>query len=113
MQMPFGKYRGTHVRELPFNYLEWLTTLELSEPLRTGVREEYEKRLDDQSRYERPIDLDMVDELGQEVNKKSRLVMKGNPEKSLFDALRIAEATAKSLAVDAEEFRILKTKSAE
>jgi hypothetical protein len=42
MEMPFGKYRGTQIRELPFNYLEWLTTLELLEPLQTRVQEEYE-----------------------------------------------------------------------
>jgi hypothetical protein len=36
---------GRQVNELPFNYLEWLTTLELLEPLRTHVKREYEKRL--------------------------------------------------------------------
>ena len=60
--MPFGKYRGTQIRELPFNYLEWLTTLELLEPLQTRVQEEYEKRLYDQGR-EGAIDLSVVDEI--------------------------------------------------
>lgn len=32
---------------------------------------------------------------------------------SLFDALRIAEATAEGLAIDAEELTILKTKGTE
>ena len=63
MQMPFGKYRGAMVNELPFNYLQWLTGLELLEPLRTRVRNEYEKRLHDQSQYEGPINLAVVDEI--------------------------------------------------
>ena len=63
MEIPFGKYRGKQVKELPFNYLEWLTSIELLEPLRTKVKEEYERRLFDQSRWEGPIDLKVVDEI--------------------------------------------------
>jgi hypothetical protein len=36
-----------------------------------------------------------------------------NQEMSLFDALRIAEATPDSLAVDSEELRILRTKTSQ
>jgi len=63
MEMPFGKYRGVQVTELQFNYLQWLTSIELMEPLRTVVREEYDKRLHDQSRWEGPIDLKVIDEI--------------------------------------------------
>jgi len=48
---------------LPLNYLEWLTGIELLEPLRTRVKEEYERRLQDQSKWEGPIDLKIVDEI--------------------------------------------------
>jgi hypothetical protein len=36
-----------------------------------------------------------------------------NQEISLFDAIRIAQATPETLAVDAAELKILKTKTAE
>ena len=42
MLMPFGKYRGTSVTELPFDYLQWLTSIDLLDPLRTEVKKEYE-----------------------------------------------------------------------
>ena len=63
MQIPFGKYRGTPVTELPFDYLQWLTSIELLEPLRTEVQKEYGKRLCDQSQYEGLIDLEVIDEI--------------------------------------------------
>lgn len=63
MEMPFGKYRGVRVTELPFNYLEWLTSIELLEPLRANVKQEYARRLLDQSKYEGKIDLTVVDEI--------------------------------------------------
>jgi len=38
--MPFGKYKGWPVSELPYHYLRWLwENVELREPLRTAVRE--------------------------------------------------------------------------
>jgi putative quorum-sensing-regulated virulence factor len=63
MEMPFGKYRGLMVSELPFNYLQWLSGIELLEPLRTVVQNEYDTRLLDQSRTEKPIDFEVIDEI--------------------------------------------------
>jgi hypothetical protein len=57
--MPFGKYRGRQVNELPFNYLEWLTTIDLLEPLQAYVNQEYAKRC----RGKDLIDLTAVDEI--------------------------------------------------
>jgi hypothetical protein len=38
--MPFGKYRGLEVSELPESYLRWLwDTIELREPLYSAVRD--------------------------------------------------------------------------
>lgn len=38
MIMPFGKFKGCYVSELPIPYLEWLTdNINLREPLRTAV----------------------------------------------------------------------------
>ena len=31
MKMTFGKYRGTPVKQLPSNYLEWLTSIDVLE----------------------------------------------------------------------------------
>lgn len=45
MKMPFGKYRGVLLADLPDDYLAWLfTKLELREPLRTQVGAEYHAR---------------------------------------------------------------------
>jgi putative quorum-sensing-regulated virulence factor len=63
VEIPFGKYRGAQVSELPFNYLEWLTSIELLEPLRTAVKAEYERRLHAQDKWSGPIDLKVVDEI--------------------------------------------------
>src|SRR4051812_29315060 len=63
MRMPFGKYRGVSVAELPFNYIEWLTTIELLEPLRAKVKQEYDKRLRERSQWEGPIDMKVVDDI--------------------------------------------------
>lgn len=38
MRMPFGKYRGLLVNELPYGYLNWLIeNIDLREPLRSAV----------------------------------------------------------------------------
>lgn len=35
--MPFGKYRGQKVEDLPYDYLVWLEDQDLKEPLRSRV----------------------------------------------------------------------------
>jgi uncharacterized protein (DUF3820 family) len=37
LKMPFGKHKGTPVRDLPGDYLKWLSSIELREPLRSSV----------------------------------------------------------------------------
>jgi hypothetical protein len=44
-RMPFGRYRGWGVAELPDDYLSWLLTLpDLREPLAAAIRREAERR---------------------------------------------------------------------
>jgi hypothetical protein len=62
-RIPFGKYRGMPVGQLPTEYLEWLTTIDVREPLATQIRGEYERRLYDQSAIESPITLRLVDQI--------------------------------------------------
>lgn len=43
--MPFGRYRGLHLAELPESYLAWLLALhDLREPLRSAVHAEQQRR---------------------------------------------------------------------
>jgi hypothetical protein len=42
--MPFGKYRGWLLRNLPDDYFAWLASLDLRDPLRAGVAAERERR---------------------------------------------------------------------
>jgi putative quorum-sensing-regulated virulence factor len=42
--MPFGRYKGVELHALPPNYLDWLRTIELLEPLLGAVLEEVERR---------------------------------------------------------------------
>jgi len=43
--MPFGKYQGVLVADLPDDYLHWLhEKVSLREPLRTAVQREFESR---------------------------------------------------------------------
>jgi Putative quorum-sensing-regulated virulence factor len=42
MTMPFGRYRGWRVDDLPDDYLNWLLTIDLRSSLH--VREEYDSR---------------------------------------------------------------------
>jgi hypothetical protein len=46
--MPFGKFQGVPVADLPYTYLQWLYDLgdELREPLRTAVHREWRRRFD-------------------------------------------------------------------
>ncbi len=43
-RMPFGKYRGELLEDLPTDYLEWLGSLQLREPLRSHVEAEHARR---------------------------------------------------------------------
>jgi hypothetical protein len=42
--MPFGKYRSCPLPDLPEDYLGWLATLDLREPLRSAVAEDLARR---------------------------------------------------------------------
>lgn len=42
--IPFGRYRGCPLEDLPDDYLQWLLTIELRTPLREAVREEAARR---------------------------------------------------------------------
>lgn len=44
MRMPFGRYKGAALADLPDDYLAWLTGLDLREPLKTGVATERRRR---------------------------------------------------------------------
>lgn len=45
MKMPFGKYRGVELTDVPFEYLSWLIEQDfLREPLRTLAEEEFDRR---------------------------------------------------------------------
>jgi hypothetical protein len=37
-RMPFGKHKGTPVKDLPGDYLKWLSTIELRDPLASEVK---------------------------------------------------------------------------
>ena len=43
-QMPFGRWKGTRLRDLPADYFAWLETIETREPLRSAVKREAERR---------------------------------------------------------------------
>ena len=42
--MPFGKFQGLPLREIPQGYLKWLGSLDLYDPLRSCVAEEFDRR---------------------------------------------------------------------
>lgn len=42
--MPFGRYRGVPIADLPHDYLLWLTTISLRPPLRAAVERELRAR---------------------------------------------------------------------
>lgn len=43
--MPFGKFKGTPLEELPADYLCWVAQLDLREPLRRAVVTELVRRV--------------------------------------------------------------------
>lgn len=43
-RMPFGKHKGKPLAALPENYLTWLTTINLREPLASAVQHEASRR---------------------------------------------------------------------
>jgi hypothetical protein len=63
--MPFGKFKGTPLESLPDDYLGWLTTIELKEPLLSAVAEERERRAAATPRH--PPHLDAVREVAKEI----------------------------------------------
>lgn len=42
--MPFGKYRGVEIEDLPSDYLDWLTTIDLHGRLKQAVMNECRMR---------------------------------------------------------------------
>jgi hypothetical protein len=44
MKMPFGRHCGRPLDELPDDYLDWLTSISLREPLKTHVQREVRRR---------------------------------------------------------------------
>lgn len=48
MKMPFGKFKGYDLKEIPDDYLQWLMfEIDLREPLRSAVHREYYARSQD------------------------------------------------------------------
>ena len=44
MRMPFGRYRGRRITDVPTEYLRWLTTLRLRSHLQRAVENELSER---------------------------------------------------------------------
>jgi hypothetical protein len=44
MVMPFGRYRGREIEDLPSDYLDWLLSIEIRDRLRDAVERELEAR---------------------------------------------------------------------
>lgn len=59
--MPFGRYQGLELDELPTSYLAWLLSLDdLREPLRGAAWSEYQRRGDGQEGRAAVVDMDKV-----------------------------------------------------
>jgi uncharacterized protein (DUF3820 family) len=64
MRIPFGKYRGTPIDELPLQYIEWLIDQDfLRQPLRSALEAEFERRRYSQQPDQPEVDLSLIDEL--------------------------------------------------
>jgi len=50
MKVPFGKYRGIELGEVPDDYLLWLLTIKLRDRLRSAVAKEIRRRHLDEER---------------------------------------------------------------
>ena len=57
MTMPFGKYKGRNIENIPLDYLKWLHTIDLRE-LADDVEDEIRFRLFQRSHEENVINLD-------------------------------------------------------
>ncbi len=65
MRIPFGKHKGFSLCDLPEDYLNWLLTIEIREPLRSAIRAEADaRRLNAEARdYSSAPYVAVVDEL--------------------------------------------------
>jgi hypothetical protein len=45
VKIPFGKFKGQDLADLPDDYLDWLLTIELREPLHSGIAREAYARM--------------------------------------------------------------------
>ncbi len=44
MQMPFGKFKGRELADLPDDYVSWLLNIDLREPLASAIKREFSRR---------------------------------------------------------------------
>src|SRR5262245_27373604 len=66
MRIPFGRYKGELLEDLPFAYLEWLNEQDfLREPLKSAIKAEFERRTFSQERriHIHNIDMDLIDDI--------------------------------------------------
>lgn len=66
MTMPFGRYKGVFIADLPADYLRWrFEQVELREPLRSFIHNEYHARFSRRTASRRPLPevLTMAEEL--------------------------------------------------
>jgi Putative quorum-sensing-regulated virulence factor len=70
MRMPFGKYKGSRLEDVPLEYISWLIDQDfLRDPLRSAVEEEYDRRTNPEDDDEDPgpipipVNLNLVEEL--------------------------------------------------
>ena len=60
MRIHFGKFKGHDLAELPESYLDWLATIELREPLKSGVEREARRR-DNPAEFHERADVGTLD----------------------------------------------------